>query len=129
MNRSGSSLSSGARRAERGARNVATSKWMAIVARCGYAAKGVVYLIIGVIAVQIASGTNTSSKAADQKGAFQTILAQPFGHPLLAVLAIGLLAFALWCFIQAIFDTEGKGKKAKGIIERIGFAVVGITYA
>jgi Domain of Unknown Function (DUF1206) len=127
MNKSGTTLPRSARRAGQDARNIATSKWMVLLARCGYAAKGVVYLIIGAIAVQVAIGAR--STVTDQKGAFQTILAQPFGPILLGVVAIGLLGFALWCFIQAAFDTEGKGKKAKGIIARIGYAVVGLSYA
>jgi hypothetical protein len=111
------------RTAEQGARNAATSKWMTMLARCGYAAKGVVYLIIGGIAAQVAIGARGA--VTDQKGALQTILAQPFGRILLGVVAIGLFGFALWCFIQAVFDTEGKGIKAKGLIARIGYAAVG----
>ena len=45
------------------------------------------------------------------------------------VVTIGLFGYALWSFIQAIFDTEHKGKDAKGIIARIGYAAVGIGYA
>ncbi len=45
------------------------------------------------------------------------------------MVAIGLVAFALWSLIQAIYDTEGKGSQAKGIIARIGYAAVGMTYA
>ncbi|HZR41511.1 MAG TPA: DUF1206 domain-containing protein [Ktedonobacteraceae bacterium] len=113
--------------AERGARNAATRQWMTLLARCGYAAKGVVYLIIGVIAAQVAIGARGA--VTDQKGALETILAQPFGHLLLGIVAIGLFGFALWCFLQAVFDTEGKGTTAKGLIARIGYAAVGLSYA
>jgi len=47
---------------------------------------------------------------------------------LLIVVTIGLFGFALRCFIQALFDTEGKGRDAKGIIARIGYAIVGVAY-
>lgn len=127
MSKSSPSLARNVHTAERGARNAATGQWMTLLARCGYAAKGVVYLIIGIIAVQVAIGARGA--VTDQKGALQTILAQPFGHPLLGVVAIGLFGFALWCFIQAVFDTEGKGKTAKGLIARIGYAAVGLSYA
>jgi hypothetical protein len=100
---------------------------MAILARCGYAAKGVVYLIVGGIAAKVAIGAGGA--VTDQKGALQTILEQPYGRILLGVVTIGLFGFALWCFIQALFDTEGKGTTAKGLIARIGYAAVGITYA
>jgi len=44
------------------------------------------------------------------------------------VVAIGLIAFALWCFIQALFDTEGKGNNAKGILARVGYAALGVVF-
>lgn len=113
--------------AKQAARSAATGKWMSRLARSGYAVKGLVYLIIGGLAVQLAAGLG--GKATDQKGALQTIAEQPFGKFLLAVVTIGLAGFALWCFIQASFDTEGKGSDAKGIAGRIGYAVVGVSYA
>ncbi len=109
------------------ARSAATSKWIVLLARLGYAIKGVVYLTIGFLAVQLAVGVG--GKATDQRGAIQTINALPLGKFLLVVVTIGLVGFALWCFIQALFDTEGKGRKAKGIIARIGYAAVGVAYA
>ena len=108
------------------ARGAASSKWVTMLARLGYAIKGVVYLIIGILAVQLAIGIG--GKATDQRGAIQAISALPFGKFLLIIVTIGLVGFALWCFIQALFDTEGKGSKAGGIIARIGYAAVGIGY-
>jgi hypothetical protein len=97
------------------------------LARLGYAVKGIVYLIIGGLALKLAIGHGGA--ATDQRGALQTIYEQPFGKFLLIVVGIGLIGFALWSLIQAIFDTEGKGTNAKGIIARIGYAAVGIAYA
>src|SRR6516165_9167130 len=87
--------------ANRTARNVASSRWMTLLARLGYGAKGVVYLIIGWLAVQVAIGAG--GKTTDQRGALQTIHAQPFGRFLLALLIVGLIGFAIWCFLQAWF--------------------------
>ena len=100
---------------------------MILLARLGYAIKGVVYLIIGWLAVMLAVGQG--GKATDQSGAIQTIKNAPLGNFLLVVVAIGLLGFALWSFIQALFDTEGQGNDAKGIIGRLGYAIVGASYA
>ena len=115
------------RRANRTARSAASSRWMTVLARLGYAAKGIVYLIIGWLAVQLAIGAG--GKTTDQRGALQTIYEKPYGKLLLALVVIGLLGFAIWCFLQAWFDTEGKGSDIKGIIGRIGYAVTGVTYA
>lgn len=114
------------RGANRTTRNAATGKWMTGFARLGYVAKGVVYIIIGFLAGKLALGQG--GQATDQKGALRTISEQPFGKFLLIVIAIGLLAFGLWSLIQGIYDTEGEGRRAKGIVARIGYAVVGITY-
>jgi hypothetical protein len=76
--------------------------------------------------VQLAIGQG--GRATDQRGAIQTIASLPFGQFLLVIVTIGLIGFALWCFIQAIFDTEGKGHDAKGIVSRIGYAIIGICY-
>ena len=113
--------------ANRTARNAASSRWMTVLARLGYAAKGVVYIIIGWLAVQLVIGAG--GKTTDQRGALQTISEQPYGKFLLALVVIGLLGFAIWCFLQAWFDTEGKGSDLKGIIGRLGYAVTGVSYA
>src|SRR5216684_5035067 len=125
--RSHTNVREDAHQAEQMARGVATGTWMSRLARLGYATKGVVYLIIGGLAAQLAIGHGGSTT--DQYGALHTIYSQPFGKFLLAIVALGLLGFAVWCFIQALFDTEGKGRDAKGIIARIGYAVVCISYA
>ena len=113
--------------AGRSARRAAMGKWMSLLARLGYAVKGVVYLIIGGLAMALAVGHG--GEATDQRGALQAIYAQPLGQFLLVVIGIGLVGYALWSFIQALFDTEGKGSKAKGIIARVGYAGVGVAYA
>jgi hypothetical protein len=124
--RSNTPVASRAQEAKNTAQSAANSRWMALLARFGYTVKGILYLVIGVLAIQLATGNG--GKATDQRGALQWISSLPFGKFLLILMIIGLIGFALWCLIQAIFDTEGKGKKAKGIVARIGYAVIGIAY-
>jgi hypothetical protein len=100
---------------------------MIMLARLGYAIKGVVYIVIGFLAAQLAAGVG--GKTTDQRGALSTISTLPFGKFLLIITTIGLFAFAVWSLIQAIFDTEHKGSKAKGIVGRLGYAIIGIGYA
>ena len=77
--------------------------------------------------MQLAIGAG--GKATDQRGALQTIYEQPFGKFPLVLVVIGLLGFAIWCFLQAWFDTEGKGRDMKGMIGRLGYAMTGVSYA
>jgi hypothetical protein len=46
----------------------------------------------------------------------------------LYVILIGLFGYALWGFIRAALDPWHKGTDAKGIAERVGYAVSGISY-
>ncbi len=115
-----------ARNARAEAREAATSKWFTPFARFGYAAKGIVYLIMGLIALAAAFGGGKTPT--DQKGVFQTIAEQPFGKFLLFVVTIGLVGYALWCLCQGILDVDYKGTSAKGIVTRVGYVGVGLTY-
>jgi Domain of Unknown Function (DUF1206) len=115
-----------ARQAERTTRNAATSPVMVMLARLGYAVKGILYIVIGILAAFLGLGHGGS--ATDQRGALGAIGALPSGKFLLVIMTIGLFAFGLWSIIQALFDTEGEGTRAKGIIARIAYAAVGISY-
>ena len=100
--------------------------WVIALARFGYAAKGVVYLLIGVLALQAALGPG--GKTTDTNGALHTIAGQPFGKVLLGLIGIGLVGYALWRLVQGALDPEGKGDDAKGIATRIGYALSGLSY-
>ena len=71
------------------------------LARVGLIAYGVVYLLIGWLALQIAWGA--SAKSADTSGALKTLADQPFGKILLWLVALGLVALALWQASEAIW--------------------------
>ena len=96
------------------------------MARLGFITKGVVYGVIGVLAVQAAFTAGGGTEGT--RGAIREIGQQPFGQVLLGLAAIGLLAYALWRFIAAGVDPEGEGTDAKGIAKRIGYAVSGVIY-
>jgi preprotein translocase subunit Sss1 len=105
----------------------AAGGWLETLARCGYATKGVVYVIVGILAVMAAIGAGGATK--DSSGAIETIAQQPFGRILVGLTALGLIGYVIWRFIQAMMDPEHKGSDAKGIATRIGYAVSGIAYA
>lgn len=101
--------------------------WVERLARLGYAAKGVVYLIIGGIAARAALGSG--ERVEGSQGALRTILEQPFGKALLALTALGLAGYALWRFVQAALDPEGKGSDGGGLAKRAGYAISGVIHA
>lgn len=101
--------------------------WVERLARLGYLAKGIVYAIVGVLAVQAAF--SAGGQTTDTKGALGAIAAQPFGKFLLALLTVGLIGYVVWRFVQAVQDPEHKGDDAKGWATRLGYAVSGLIYA
>lgn len=97
------------------------------LARLGYAAKGVVYIIIGYVAADAAF--SRSEQVQGSEGALGTILRQPFGKVLLGIMALGLAGYVLWKAVQAVMDPEHKGGDAKGIVARVGYAISAVLYA
>ena len=97
--------------------------WLIALGRAGYAAKGGIYVLIGALAVQVALGHGGATT--DQQGALAHIAQAPFGRFLLITLAVGLVGYSLWRFLQAAFDTEHKGGSAKGIVARLVYAGIG----
>lgn len=114
------------RDAQQEARRAVNNPWAERFARLGYVTKGIVYILIGILALRTAAGAGGTP--ADRQGALLAVYAEPFGRALLALITIGLAAFGLWSLVQALLDTDHKGTSAKGIIERIGYAVVAFSY-
>jgi uncharacterized membrane protein YidH (DUF202 family) len=112
------------RKAKRAVREA--EPWLIWLGRLGYVAKGVVYTLIGVLAVQTAIGARGQSP--DSKGALKQVGDVPFGEFLLITIGVGLVGYALWRFIQAFMDTENKGTKAKGIAVRLGYFFIGVFH-
>lgn len=100
--------------------------WVVWLARFGYAAKGVVYITIGALAVQVALGSG--GRTTGPSGALASLARGPFGMALLLAVAVGLIGYAIWRIVQAIVDPENEGSGAKGIVKRIGYAVSGLIY-
>lgn len=104
-----------------------TAPWVQSLARLGYAAKGVVYLIIGGLAAQAAF--SPAEQVEGPQGALGTILSQPFGKVLLGIMILGLAGYVLWKVVQGVMDPEHKGGSVKGAFARIGFLLSAAMYA
>ena len=84
------------------------SRFLKFIIRFGFLAKGAVYLAVGLLALQVAVGFG--GKTGDTKGALEEIGRRPFGGTLLVILAVGLLHYSVWKFVEAFKDPENVGK-------------------
>jgi hypothetical protein len=106
-------------------RRVAHSTGFEWLARAGIATYGVVYVIIGVLAIKLALGDG--GKATNQQGALHTIAQQPLGKVLLVLVAIGLGGYAFWRLTRAAL---GHGKEDSDDAQgRIAALFSGLGYA
>ena len=106
-----------------------TISWITRVTRFGWLSKGFVFVVMGVIAVRVAT-TRWEQPDADatQAGALRVVSAQPLGSILLIVVSVGLLVFTGWNLTQSLI----KGSTdidALGLIKRVGWFGLGAFYA
>jgi hypothetical protein len=95
------------------------------LARAGLVARGAIYAIVGLLAIQVALGDG--GKTTDQQGALKTVAEQPFGKVLLVLMAIGLAGYALWRLTRAAL---GHGVECDDDAKaRIDGVVSGVAYA
>jgi hypothetical protein len=98
-----------------------------VLPRIGYVAKGVVYATVGILALMTVFGF-ADGKLVGVKGAIGELGSAAAGQAILVALAVGLAAFAVWRFYQAVKDPDRKGGGASGIAARAGFFVSGLIY-
>ncbi|WP_091230116.1 DUF1206 domain-containing protein [Microbacterium sp. 3J1] len=96
------------------------------VARAGFVVVGLVHLIIGVIAISVASGGGGD---ADQDGAMEQIRSTPVGGLLLGAVAVGLIALAAWQVVSAFLATGGEPRKWGQRIKLLGIAAAYLVIA
>ncbi|WP_426955626.1 DUF1206 domain-containing protein [Muricoccus radiodurans] len=97
-----------------------------LLARFGYAARGVVSLLVGILALLAAFGRGGA--ATGSRGALQSLLSQPWGAVLLALMAIGLFGFALWRILQALMDADQLGRSWRAMATRAGQLISAAIY-
>jgi hypothetical protein len=107
------------------AHQAANSGAMNMAARLGFLAKGLVYALIGLLAIQVAFG---DSERTDQKGALESIADKPGGSLVLWLMVVGFAAYAVWRFSEAAWGRRDEMDEKKRAAKRIGSAVNGLVY-
>ncbi|MFJ5811293.1 DUF1206 domain-containing protein [Streptomyces sp. NPDC093093] len=102
-------LEKGAAQAKAQGQRVADSRGVEAAARIGLCTRGVIYVLVGLLAVRIGFSGGSGGKEADRSGAVRTIAEQPFGQALLWALVAGLAAMALWRLSEAVFGQAMAG--------------------
>ena len=97
--------------------------WVERGARFGAISRGVIYLVVGGLALRAAMGSQ--GEAVGPGGVFDTIMRQPLGRPLLALLAIGLAGYAVWDLVRAAVDANRGSATVAQVLQRIGWAIGG----
>jgi hypothetical protein len=109
----------------------ARGPWPDRLTRLGLAARGVLYIVLGILALRIAMGDR--SEQANQNGALQEVADQPFGQGLIWIVAVGLVAYALWRLATAAFGVRADptatktSKRVKALLEGIGYGTVAVA--
>lgn len=121
------SARSAARDAGRGAEEGARTG-LVYAARAGYAARGVVYLVVGYLALMAAiqGFGGGGGQTTGARGAIQQILGLPGGTWLVAAMALGLFGYTLWRLVQGGADVDHHGSDAKGMAIRAGLIGTGL---
>lgn len=97
------------------------------LARFGYGARGVVYGLVGGLALLAAIGSG--GQTGGSRSALQSLLSQPFGKIWLILIALGLFGFCAWRILEALTDADHRGSDMKGWGVRGAHLISGVIYA
>ncbi len=96
------------------------------IARLGFVARGVLYVVVGILDARAAAGAG--GRTTDARGAVREIGRFDTTGVLLLLLAAGLAGYALWRFVQAWRDLDGKGGGPKGLAVRASYVASGLGH-
>lgn len=99
------------------------SDWKDTLGRVGLVGRGVVYAVVGLLALQLALGR--PDQQASTNGAFAWIATRPFGKFLLIALTLSLFALAAWRFLDAAVGDPVDGDEPT---DRLRFLAKGAVY-
>jgi len=109
-------------------KRTATNPKLELLERIGYAVRGLLYVVMGFLALRIALAQR-GGKATDLSGSLVWLTGNPFGTLVLIVAIIGLAAYSIWGLVRAVYDPLHRGRDKKGIAARLGFLTSAFSYA
>lgn len=107
-----------------------SDEWVARVARLGLAARGCIYGLVGILALQLVFGRDATDEEASKDGALHAIAERPFGRLLLVALACGLAAYLVWRATEALWGRRNEADDAgpKVLVKRLASAGKALVY-
>ena len=116
----------------RGVLDAAVRPWVSRLVRLGYLAKGLIYSLMGILALRVAFGLR-GGRLTDPSGVLRTLLGQPFGRAMLALIGIGIVCYAAYYIFEALADLRRRGGGVRGwtdrsltIIKAAVYGVIGV---
>jgi Domain of Unknown Function (DUF1206) len=109
------------------ARELSESKAVEWGARLGYVSNGVLHLLLGWLALDLAWGSRTDDRRADQSGALATVADSTLGLVVLWVLAIGFTLLALWQVTEIVNGNRETSDRAKAAAKCLGYSALAFT--
>ncbi|HMJ78358.1 MAG TPA: DUF1206 domain-containing protein, partial [Iamia sp.] len=105
--------------------DVGDPDWTEPLARAGLVARGVVFTVFGVIAVRLAFLGSTAGEEASTSGAFSELVEKPLGAVLVGAVVVGLVAWAVSCFVAVVSGRNGSKPGASEPLDRVRDGVRG----
>lgn len=109
------------------AKDAAASPWFERAARWGYITRGLLYMLVGGLAVAVA--THRGGEMTTPQGAVESVAQLPYGRVLLVLILVGLVGYSLWGLVRAFLDPLHRGDDAKGLAQRFGYITSFAAYA
>lgn len=96
------------------------------LARLGFAARGVTYGLIGVLAIMVALGEG--GQTTGTRGALETLTGSGWGIALLVLVALGLFGYGIYRLTSGILDMDNEGKDGKALAKRVAYGASGVVH-
>src|ERR1700676_4645276 len=110
------------------AKRLAANPALELLERLGYAVRGALYAVMGLLALEIVLSV-AGGQATDLTGSLVVLVSNPFGKLVLIIAAVGLAAYSLWGFTRAIYDPLHRGSDPSGYMAGLGVRRSSLSYA